>query len=150
MINESDGLADAARGYRMVSGHHHDPYAGASAIVDRARYIRARRVFQSDKPDENEPLIRRAVSLSVHFHGAGEYAQAVMPKLIGSLQPFGAHALIQFNVALIGDDAMTHCYHRFRRSFDGDKKSVAADMHSRHHLGTGFERMLSGERMPAQ
>ena len=89
-IAEPDGAADAARGHRVIAGHHDDADAGSPAVLDGMWHIGARRVLQADKADEGQIFVRWRVSLAARLHGAGDDAQAVMTEILHMGTPFGA------------------------------------------------------------
>ena len=150
VFKQPDGTADAARGHRVIAGHHHDADSGAVALVDGVRHVGPRRVLETDQTDQKEAFVGRAVGLRVRLHRTGEHTQAVVAEVVGAREPFGTRVAVELHVAVVGDDAGCGSDHRFRRPLDRDEEAVATLVHRRHHLAVGVESMFADSSVSGQ
>ena len=115
-----DGLADAPRCYRVITGDHNHANTGVLAIFDGLRHIGACRVLKSNKSEECQILIWRDKGLHLDFHGAAEHSKATTRELLNMGEPLAARSGIQRGRTLGRDYFRGSVQYRLRRAFDGD------------------------------
>ena len=134
----------------MIAGDHDDADTGPLAILDGARHVGARGIFQRDETHEGKVPIRRGVGLRAGFHGAGQHTQTLMAEKVHAPKPFVTHGMIECDGAVFGDHAIGGGQHRFRCALDREQECVATTVNGRHHLRGGIEGILMHDRAMSQ